>query len=55
MYGHCKPIFDITNGTFLVNKFNRLLRFKFYLHNSMKGQKDRGLFNAPKVLIKYSS
>ena len=52
MYGHCKPIFDITNGTFLVNKFNRLLRFKFYLHNSMKGQKDRGLFNAPKVLIR---
>ena len=52
MYGHCKPIFDITGGIFVVNRFNRLLRFKYYLYNSMKGQKSRGLFNAPKAIVK---
>ena len=52
MYGHCKPIFDITGGTFVVNRFNRLLRFKYYLYNSMRGQKNRGMFNAPKAIFK---
>lgn len=52
MYGHCKPIFDLTGGTFIVNRFNRLLRFKYYLYNSMKGQKNRGSFNAPKAIFK---
>jgi len=52
MYGHCKPIFDITGGTFVVSRFNRLLRFKYYLYNSMKDQKNRGIFNAPKTIIK---
>ena len=52
MYGHCKPIFDITGGTFVVNRFNRLLRFKYYLYNSMRGQKNKGMFNAPKAIFK---
>ena len=52
MYGHCKPIFDLTGGTFIVNRFNRLLRFKYYLYNSMKGEKNRGTFGAPKAIFK---
>ena len=52
MYGHCKPIFDLTGGTFVVNRFNRLLRFKYYLYNSMKGEKNRGTFGAPKAIFK---
>ena len=32
-YGHIKPVFAQTGGTFLVNKFNRFLRFKFYMNN----------------------
>ena len=52
MYGHCKPIFDLTGGTFVVNRFNRLLRFKYYLYNSMKGEKSRGAFGAPKAIFR---
>ena len=32
-YGHIKPVFAQTGGTFVVNKFNRFLRFKFYMNN----------------------
>ena len=32
-YGHIKPVFAKTGGTFVVNKFNRFLRFKFYMNN----------------------
>ena len=52
MYGHCKPIFDLTGGTFVVNRFNRLLRFKYYLYNSMKGEKNGGAFSAPKAIFR---
>ena len=30
-YGHAKPIYDKTGGTFIVNKLNRAARFKYYL------------------------
>lgn len=52
MYGHCKPIFDLTGGTFVVNRFNRLLRFKYYLYNSMKNENNRGTFGAPKAIFR---
>ena len=32
-YGNIKPVFAQTGGTFVVNKFNRFLRFKFYMNN----------------------
>ena len=32
-YGHINPVFAQTGGTFVVNKFNRFLRFKFYMNN----------------------
>ena len=51
-YGHIKPIFDQTGGTFVVNKFNRLLRFKFYMSNSVTKSNESRLLNTPHVIIR---
>tara|TARA_Y100000816_G_C26090456_1_gene576180 strand:+ start:168 stop:1223 length:1056 start_codon:yes stop_codon:yes gene_type:complete len=51
-YGHSKSIYDITGGTFIVNKFHRMLRFKYYLFNSLKNKDQRGALGSPKVIIR---
>jgi CDP-glycerol glycerophosphotransferase (TagB/SpsB family) len=50
-YGHAKPIYDKVGGTFIVNKLNRALRFKYYLANTEERGKG-GLFRTPKLKIK---
>ena len=49
-YGHAKPIYDKTGGTFIVNKLNRAARFKYYLRFTEK--KDPGFLGAPRVIRK---
>ncbi len=49
-YGHAKPIYDYTGGTFIVNKLNRIFRFKYYLRNSVTNKNMRGSFGAPKII-----
>ena len=49
-YGHAKPIYDRIGGTFIVNRVNRIFRFKYYLRYSVKDKSMRGLFGAPKIL-----
>ena len=49
-YGHAKPIYDQTGGTFIVNRYNRLLRFKYYLRNTVSDLSMRGSFGAPMVI-----
>ena len=51
-YGHIKPIFDQTGGTFVVNKLNRLLRFKFYMTNSISSKNKNAYLNTPHVIIR---
>ena len=49
-YGHAKPIYDKTGGTFIVNKLNRAARFKYYLR--FTEEKDPGFLGTPKVIRK---
>ena len=49
-YGHAKPIYDKTGGTFIVNKLNSAARFKYYLRFTEK--KDPGFLGAPRVIRK---
>ena len=49
-YGHAKPIYDHTGGTFIVNRLNRIFRFKYYLRNSVSNKNMRGSFGAPKII-----
>ncbi len=51
-YSHSKSIFELTGGTFIVNKFNRMLRFKYYLLNSVKNEAIKGFLNTPPVIIR---
>ena len=51
-YGHIKPIFDQTGGTYVVNKLNRLLRFKFYMTNSISNTNKSTFLNTPPVIIR---
>ena len=51
-YSHSKSIFELTGGTFIVNKFNRMLRFKYYLFNSVKNEAIKGFLNTPPVIIR---
>ena len=51
-YSHSKSIFELTGGTFIVNKFNRMLRFKYYLFNSVKDKALKGFLNTPPVIIR---
>ena len=51
-YGHIKPIFDQSGGTFVVNKLNRLLRFKFYMTNSISSKNKNAYLNTPHVIIR---
>ncbi|MDC0215340.1 hypothetical protein OAK14_01620, partial [Candidatus Marinimicrobia bacterium] len=51
-YGHIKPIFDQSGGTFVVNKLNRLLRFKFYTTNSISSKNKNAYLNTPHVIIR---
>ena len=51
-YGHIKPVFTQTGGTFVVNKFNRFLRFKFYMANSANNSTENRSLNTPNVIIR---
>ena len=51
-YGHIKPVFTQTGGTFVVNKFNRFLRFKFYMANSAINSTENRSLNTPNVIIR---
>ena len=51
-YGHIKPVFTQTGGTFVVNKFNRFLRFKFYMANSANNSTEKRSLNTPNVIIR---
>jgi CDP-glycerol glycerophosphotransferase (TagB/SpsB family) len=50
-FGHSKSIYDLTGGTFVVNKFNRKIRFKFYLRK-YKNPLFPGPRKAPPVIIR---
>ena len=50
-FGHSKSIYDLTGGIFVVNKFNRKIRFKFYLRK-YKNPIDPGPRKAPPVIIR---
>lgn len=50
-FGHSKSIYDLTGGTFVVNKFNRKIRFKFYLRK-YKNPIHPGAIKAPPVIIR---
>lgn len=50
-FGHSKSIYDLTGGTFIVNKFNRKMRFKFYLRKYTNPLKP-GPFKAPPVIMR---
>ena len=51
-YAHIKPVFTQTGGTFVVNKFNRFLRFKFYMANSANNSTENRSLNTPNVIIR---
>jgi len=50
-FAHSKSIYDLSGGTFIVNKFNRKLRFKFYLRNYINPV-EPSLAKAPPVIIR---
>ena len=50
-FGHSKPIYDLAGGTFLVNKFNRKLRFNFYLRKYVNPFEPKPA-KAPPVIIR---
>ena len=51
-YANIKPVFTQTGGTFVVNKLNRFLRFKFYMANAATNSTENRFLNTPDVIIR---
>ena len=56
MYGHCKPIFDITGGTFVVSRFVNKIQIKKAIQEkySVTVEKVRTQIYGPERSTKYT-